>query len=454
MACRRVPVAFERILNKSISPAILRRLVAAVVCLVCVCACLDSCGRTQPKPDPVTITLLDPGWLDKEFVAWRSHEEEQFTRETGILVKDLPAPETAIDQLALLQKLLQSSSDAPDVFAIDVIWPRITAEYSLDLTPSLDEAQYFPGLVANNTVDGKLVAMPYHIDAGLLFYRSDLLREYGYRGPPATWDELQAMAGRIQKGERAKGKKEFWGFVWEGAPSEALTCNALEWQASEGGGRIIEDDKTINVNNPQTVRAWERAAAWVGSISPVSVTSYREWDALNVWRSGNAAFMRNWPTSVLTSQGEGSAVRGRFAAALLPGGRGGRTGTLGGASLSVFRGTRHPKEAVALLRFLVRRDVELQRTLGTSQPPVIPALYDLPEVARERPSVAELKPLFLSGAVKRPSTLTGAQYEQVSKAYFNAVHSVLTKKKSAAQAAAALEKDLTRMTGFPSGPVR
>jgi trehalose/maltose transport system substrate-binding protein len=102
----------------------------------------------------------------------------------------------------------------------------------------------------------------------MLFYRVDLLRKYGYRAPPKTWEELEVMARRIQSGERASGNKDFWGFVWEGAPSEVLTCNALEWQVSDGGGTILEQDGKVTVNNPRTIRAWQRAARWVGSISP------------------------------------------------------------------------------------------------------------------------------------------------------------------------------------------
>ena len=63
----------------------------------------------------------------------------------------------------------------------------------------------FPAIAASYTVRDKAVAIPYRADVGLLFYRTDLLKEYGYRAPPATWDELEAMATRIQAGERAKG---------------------------------------------------------------------------------------------------------------------------------------------------------------------------------------------------------------------------------------------------------
>jgi trehalose/maltose transport system substrate-binding protein len=257
------------------------------------------------------------------------------------------------------------------------------------------------------------------------------------------------MAGRIQKGERAKGKKDFWGFVWQGAPSEALTCNALEWQASEGGGRIIEADKTITVNNPRTVRAWERAASWVGTISPPSVVAYREWDALNIWHSGNAAFMRNWPTSYVTS--ENSGIGNKFAATLLPAGFAGHAATLGGASLSVYRGTPHPKEAAALVRFLCRRDVERARALATSQPPVMADLYELSEVVAKRPHFFQLEQIFRSGVVERPSRVTGMKYEKVSAAYFNEVHTVLTRQKSASQAVSDLEAELKEITGFAAG---
>ncbi len=90
------------------------------------------------------------------------------------------------------------------------------------------------------------------MDVQVLVYRTDLLAQYGYKTPPRTWDELEKMAVRIQAGERAKGKKDFWGFVWAGAiatDSEQLIMEGLEWQAAEGGGHIIESDGKISVNN-------------------------------------------------------------------------------------------------------------------------------------------------------------------------------------------------------------
>lgn len=409
-------------------------------------------GCAKPTRQPTTITLLCPGWVDKEYSDRREQEVAQFTHETGIQVKLLPGPEAAVEQLALWRRLLENDSGTPDVYEIDVIWPGTLAEYFMDLKPYLasEAAAHFPALVANDTVNGRLVAMPYHADAGLLFYRTDLLRKYGYQSPPRSWDELEKMAARIQAGERAKGKSDFWGYVWEGAPSEALTCNGLEWQASEGGGQIIEDDRTISVNNPKAMRSWTRAARWAGSISPPGVTAYKEWDALNIWRTGNAAFMRNWTIAYLLSAAKDSAAKDNFDVSLPPSGRAGTASVLGGDGLAVSRKSSHPQEAMALVRFLCRRDIQFERARLTSQAPTLPELYDDPELLKTNPYFPLLKRGFLTGAIARPSTVTGQEYGKVSEAYFKAVHSVLTGEKSAPSAATDLEKELVRITGFKS----
>src|SRR6266404_7345286 len=402
------------------------RKMAGPVCIVLLLLLLEGCTRPSFH-EPVTLTLLEE-WTTKTLSAAREQELQQFTRETGIRVKLLPSPESAREKLALWQELLGTGASGPDVYGIDVIWPQILNEDFIDLKPYFagEISAQFPALAASYTVENKLVAIAYRADIGLLFYRTDLLRQYGYREPPSTWDELETMAARIQAGERAKGKKEFWGFVWQGAAAEALTCNALEWQAAEGGGQIIEEDKTISVNNPEAIRAWQRAARWVGSISPPSVVGYKEWDAVNVWVAGDAAFMRNWPTAYVDGQAAGSPIRNKFDISLLPGGKAGRMGTLGGAGLGVSRFSAHPREAVELVRYLSSRDVQVKRSAVLSMPPTLPELYDLPEVLERNPRFALLSQAFRTGIVSRPSTVTGKKYEVVTDAYIQAVHSVLT----------------------------
>ena len=411
-------------------------------------------GCTRPSVhEPVTLTLLEE-WTNKRFSEMRQQELQQFTRETGIRVTLLPSPESAQQKLVLWKELLERRASDPDVYGIDVIWPGILSESFIDLGPyfAKEISFQFPAIAASFTVDNKVVAIPYRPDIGLFFYRTDLLRRYGYREPPKTWDELEIMAARIQAGERAKGKKEFWGFVWQGAADEGLTCDALEWQAAEGGGRIIEDDQTISVNNPQAISAWQRAAHWVGTISPPGVVGYREWDSLNVWVAGDAAFMRNWPSAYVDSQAAGSAIRNKFDVGLLPGGKAGRVGTLGGWGLAVSRFSAHPHEALELVRYLTAREVQVTRARVLSQPPTLPELYALPEVLESNPHSELLSQAFQTGVVSRPSKVAGKKYQDVTDAYIQAVHSVLTGEKSAPQAAAALEKELVRTTGFKTGP--
>jgi trehalose/maltose transport system substrate-binding protein len=422
------------------------------ICIVLLCLLLEGCARPSVH-EPVRLTLLEE-WSNQTFSEARQQELQQFTRETGIRVSLLPSPESARQRLVLWRELLGTGASGPDVYGVDVIWPGMLAEYFADLKPYFanEISRQFPAIAAGYTVDNKLVAVPYRVDIGLLYYRTDLLRQYGYREPPRTWDELEIMAARVQAGERAKGKKQFWGFVWQGAADEVLTCDALEWQAAEGGGRIIEENQAISVNNPHAIRAWQRAAHWVGSISPPGVIGYREWDSLNVWVAGDAAFMRNWPSAYVDSQAAGSPIRNKFDVALLPGGKGGRVGTLGGWGLAVSRLSAHPREALELVRYLSRRDVQLNRSRVLSQPPTLPELYNVPAVLASNPRFNLLNQAFRTGIVSRPSNVTGKKYQEVTDAYIQAVHSVLTGEKGAPEAAAALEAELVRTTGFKKGP--
>jgi trehalose/maltose transport system substrate-binding protein len=227
----------------------------------------------QSAPEPVTLNYFRLGWSQPDELPTAEPLSQRFTRETGIRLKNLPVPENTLDQLDLSRRLLEGNGPGPDVVNVDMIWTGVLEKDLVDLQPysAAEIASIAPSLVPSYRVDQKLVAIPYQVQVGTLEYRADLLHEYGYTHPPTTWDELEQMAERIQRGERAKGNKDFWGYVWQGADSEALTCNALEWQASEGGGRIIEDDHTISVNNPAAIRSWERARRWIGRISPPSV---------------------------------------------------------------------------------------------------------------------------------------------------------------------------------------
>ena len=416
-------------------------------------------GCRKPAPAPVTVTFLGAWWLQPDELPRAESEFQEFTRETGIAIQHPPVPETLFSsldapaQLDLLRRVLQEGTPSPDVLGIDVIWPGILADDLIDLRPyfASELSSQDLQLVSSYTVHSKVVAVPYHAHVGVLAFRTDLLRQYGYSHPPGTWDELESMAARIQAGERAKGKKDFWGYIWQGAATEGLTCNALEWQVAEGGGRIIEDDEMISVNNPAAIQAWQRAARWIGTISPPGVVAYRETDSLNVWDSGNGAFMRSWEWGYRLTHPRESPLRDRTGYTSMPSGRGGRVGTLGGYGLAVPRSSAHPQEAVALIRFLIARELRSKTDPSQPEPGVELQLYDLPQILQANGSSHQPSKQS-SRLVSRPSNVAGHAYKKVTEAYFQAVHSVLIGERTAEMAATALEKQLVDLTGFKTGP--
>ena len=437
-----------------IPPVSIKRILEALLLVMTIGGC------RQAAREPVTLSYFRLGWSQPDELPQAESLAQRFTRETGIRLRNLPVPENTLDQLELSRKLLEGGGDGPDVVNVDMIWSGVLEKDLIDLQPRLADqiSSIVPQLVPSYRVDEKLVAVPYQVQVGTLEYRTDLLREYGYTHPPNTWDELERMADRIQRGERAKGKKDFWGYVWQGADSEALTCNALEWQASEGGGRIIEDDGLISVNNPAAIRSWQRAKRWVGWISPPSVVAFRELDSINVFDSGSAAFNRVWGGTTITRRGNlrqfhgrASPVEAQTGYANMPGGPGGSFGTLGGSGLAVSAHSSHTAEAIELVQFLIHAQIQsnLNEDRAFDQQPILAKLQQpSPELGNGTGKLNQEQ----SGVVNRPSSVVGRKYEDVSKAYVAAVHSILTGEKGAPQAALELERNLVKITGFSTGP--
>ena len=409
-------------------------------------AVLWAANAAQPAARKVTVTISGLG-LDHA-TELRRDALDELERVTGIRADLLPTPGDSANQLTQSLRLLEAHAATPDVYVIDVVWPGALGQHLMDLGPwlAVSPRSHLPALLQNDVVNGHLVSLPFYLNVGMLYCRRDLLEKYGYQHPPGNWGELESMARRIQRGERAAGNRDFWGYVWQGAPFEGLTCNALEWQASFGGGHIIEPDGTVSVNNPGTIRALRQATRWVGSISPATVLSYTEADSLNAFQSGNAAFLRYWSSGFPPA-----SLRDKVRVALLPSGPRGRAQVMGGFQLAVSRYSAHPREAARLIEFLTGSEVQMRRALTRGYLPTIPRLYDQPELSKALPQIAELRHAGLQSWVARPSTVTGAKYARVSKAYYQTVHDVLSRKVEAKEGVARLEQQLVELTGFRAG---
>lgn len=375
---------------------------------------------------------------------------DKFEADTGNKVTIVPMPSSTTDQFGQYKLWLAAGNTDIDVYQTDVIWAPQLADQFLDLTEAAKDVvgDHFPSIIESQTVNGKLVAMPAFTDAPALYYRKDLLEKYG-KEVPKTWAELTTTAQEIMDGERADGNAEMWGFVFQGNAYEGLTCNALEWVKSFGGGQIIEADGSISINNEQAAKAIDMAASWVGTISPEGNLAYMEEESRGVWQLGNAVFHRNWPYAYSLGNGANSPIAGKFDVAPLPAGDGPEArsaATLGGWNVAVSKYSPDPEAAIQLALYLSSAEVQKERALMQSNLPTIEALYDDADIAAKQPIIPAWKEIF-QNAVPRPSAPTQAKYNEVSSLFWSAVHSTLSGNGTAAENLEGLEADLTDLKG-------
>jgi trehalose/maltose transport system substrate-binding protein len=371
---------------------------------------------------------------------------KDFTAKTGNKVVVVPMPSSTTDQFGQYKLWLAAGNSDIDVYQTDVIWAPQLADQFLDLTDAAKDVAklHFPSIIESQTVNGKLVALPAFTDAPALYYRKDLLEKYKLT-PPKTWDELAADAKTVLAGEK---NADLQGFVFQGNAYEGLTCDALEWVKSSGGGQIVEADGSISINNPKAAAALERAKSWVGTIAPKGVLAYQEEESRGVWQLGNAVFMRNWPYAYSLGNGDDSKVKGKFDVVPLPSGEAGGSSaaTLGGWNLAVSKYSKNPKDSTALVMYMASPEFQKQRALLRSNLPTIMSLYDDADIAKAQPIIPNWKNVFLQ-AVPRPSAPTKTKYNEVSSLFWSAVHDTMSGNGSAADNLAALEGKLTELKG-------
>jgi len=403
------------------------------------------------------LTAATPAYAVKITIACGALGQEQeickqgaeaWAKKTGNEVALFNTPNDTGQQLALFQQMLAAKSADIDVYRIDVIWPGLLANHLMDLTPHVGKdilAQHFAPIVKNNTVDGKLIAIPWFTDAGILYYRKDLLEKYNQK-VPNTWQELADSAKAVLEGEKKAGNEKLVGFVFQAKAYEGLTCDALEWVDSFGGGTVVDDSGKVTINNPKAIAAIDFFASLIGNVAPKGVLNYEEEDARGVFQSGQAVFMRNWPYAWSLANAENSPIKGKVGVVALPmGPEGKHTGALGGWQLSVSKYSKNQAAAADLVKYLASPEEQKRRAIVGSFNPTIASVYKDAEVAKANPFMTKLSDTF-TNAVSRPSKPTHSKYPQVSSEFRNAVHATLSGNGKAADNLKALEKKLTSMS--------
>jgi multiple sugar transport system substrate-binding protein len=319
-------------------------------------------------------------------------------------------------ELELVTRLLPNSSDVAhqyfltalegrsqdfDVLVVDVVWvPEFAragwiADLSADFPADLVRSDFLPGPAQAVILDGKVHAVPWYLDVGVLYYRTDLVPR-----APATYEELREMAASARALH-----PELHGFVWQGRQYEGLVCNVYEaiWGH---GGQSLEGGRLALDSEPARQALQYLRGLITSGISPPMVTSAAEEEARQAFQSGRAVFMRNWPYAFGEAQREGSPIRGKVAIAPLPtvSGEPGY-GTLGGWQLAV--NAHAPRErraaALALIAHLTSEKANLTLALEYGRNPPRRAVYLDPGVQRRAPFLASLLPL-VERARPRPVT--------------------------------------------------
>jgi multiple sugar transport system substrate-binding protein len=335
----------------------------------------------------------------------------------------LPAPSESTTIHQYLVTSLQSGQNDIDVFTGDVIWvPEFAAAGWTEPLDSYitDKQNYYPGVIKALSYNGKLMAAPWYVDGGMLYYRKDLLDKY-HQPVPKTWDELIKTAKLIQEKEN---NPKLQGFVWQAKQAEVLVCNFVEFLAS-AGGKIIDENGKSAINSSESVKALNLMKNLISDrVSPNSVLSYDEEPSRTVFTDGNAIFERNWSYVWSVAQNpEQSKVAGKVGVAPLPAFEGGKSAsTMGGYQFMVSKNSKHIDAAAKFVKFLSNEENQLYFAKKLAFSPTRPDVLNNADLKASNPFLVSLNDVF-QGTTARP---VSPKYPQISLALQADVSAVLS----------------------------
>ncbi|WP_432139304.1 MULTISPECIES: ABC transporter substrate-binding protein [unclassified Streptomyces] len=386
----------------------------------------DDAGR-----GPLTLATAGDltGYLGPLLEGWnRAHPDERVT-----LVE---LPDSADETHAQMVTDLRGTDRGRfDVLNIDVDW---TSEFAAAgwIRPLARDRfpleSFLPPVVGTATYDGRLYAVPYVTNAGLLLYRKDVLAKEGV-APPRTWAELERDARTIAP------KYGLDGYAGQFLPYEGLTVNAAEAVYSAGGSILGDEGERVTVNSAAAREGIRFLAdgvreGWI----PREALTYKEEESKQAFQDGHLLFLRNWPYAYAVASAPGSEVAGKIGAVPLPGPDGPGTSVLGGSNLAVAEHARHPESAVRLIAYLTGEDVQRQVLTRGALPPVRAELYEDPELIRAFPYLPTLRAAVLAAAPRPKSP----HYDQVSLVVQAVLHDALTGRETPESAVRRLAREL------------
>lgn len=405
------------------------------------CLLLSGCGR-QDEEQGLPVLVFKHGKIAGDPEAFRE-TLNRFEAETGIRVRDETLPASSDEQHQFYVINLEGRSADFDVLSMDVIWvPEFARAGWLrevdHLVPAGERECFFPGPLEAVTFNNHLYALPWYLDAGLLYYRKDLLQKHGLP-PPKTWPQLVESARVIV--EREPG---VYGFIWQGKQYEGLVCNVLEYFWGNGG-EVLSQGRPI-LCSEENIEALRFMVDLIGEqgVTPPFVTTLVEESTRHIFGNGKAVFMRNWPYAWTIFEREGSAVKGKVGVCPLPAFPGREPAAcLGGWQVGINKFSRHPVWAEKLVKFLASAETQKAMALAIGYKPTRRSLYGDPELIAQQPFVPVLYEVFMK-AKPRPVSPYYLMITQVLQPEFSAAISEI---KTPEQALGSAQKQIAHILG-------
>ena len=337
--------------------------------------------------------------------------------------------------ITLYDTTLRARSASFDVFNIDVVWPAQFASngWTVDLTSrwsASDRANYLQGPIKSCTYNGQVVAAPMRTDLGVLYYRTDIIST-----PPKSYADLTSMS-------KSNASKTKFGYAWQASQYEGLVCDFVEVLGGYGGTVLDPNNsKSVTVNSPEGAAALTEMVSWVGTISPISITTYTEEPCRLAFQNGDAIFMRNWPYAYsLGNDATKSKVAGKFNITSLPYGGSSTTGhsCTGGWNMAINAYSKNPDAAWSFMQYVLGASAQKTLAITGSYTPALQSVYSDSDVQQKQPLFTKLAPI-LQNALPRP---VSPVYTDLSNIIQNHVHQALTKTASVSSALSALQSEL------------
>jgi len=385
----------------------------------------SSSGGKSTSGGKTTITFASAKFFAKSTIGQIVDQYNSSQTKVHVNYRELPTPSQSTEVHQQLVQSLSRRDGSLDVFTEDIIWISefAGAGWAADLGSYFDSTvrgQYFPGVIDACTYNGKLSALPWYLDAGMLYYRQDLLAAAGI-GVPSLWSDVVTGAQKLLQSGKVSD-----GFNWQAKQAEVLVCDLVEFVGSNGGSILGPDGKTVTIADKPAVEAVQFMADTFGKnkITPKAVLSWDEEPSRTPFTSGQAGFLRNWSYVWSDAQDKSvSKVVGKVGVTKLPSFPGGKsTACLGGYQFGMNAASKKKSAAVDFLTWMSSPATQLKWATLLGLAPSRPSVYDQPALKSSNPFMVTLKDVF-TGGTPRPKT---PKYSQVSLALQAGVSAALT----------------------------